>query len=157
METFSHFKQIHCQTITTAPMWWKSLDADLCRKHVYIWSCTQLSAFELAVRRKLASKHTPAKFFACLNSRQAKLPLFRQQASVSSVQLNGCEREDYKIRTHTSCLCRTSADPRAPYNCCENKIPSRQFVSKSSSEWQFSTTPIAYFCTCCNVQSSFVV
>lgn len=42
-------------------MWWKSLDAVLCRKYVYICSCTQLSAFELVVLRKLASKHTPAK------------------------------------------------------------------------------------------------
>lgn len=42
-------------------MRWKSLDAVLCRKHVYICPCTQLSAFELVGLRKLASKHTPAK------------------------------------------------------------------------------------------------
>lgn len=86
-----------------------------------------------------------ALFFACLNSRQPKLPLFCQRASVSSVQSNGCKREGFEIQTHTSRPCRTSADPRVPYNCCKNKIPSRQFVSKSSSKGNFPQHLLYFF------------
>lgn len=49
----------------------------------------------------------------------------------------------------TCCFCHTSADPGALYACwpsCKNKIPKRQFVSKSLfllpvKEKSFSTTP----------------
>lgn len=93
-------------------------------------------------------------FFACFNSRQAKLPLFRQRASVSSVQSNGCKHEDYKIQTHTSCLCHTSADPWAPYNCCKNKLPSRQFVSKSSNKGNFPQHLLHFFFICCLINTN---